>query len=74
MTPSTSSDTLHPHQAVGAMETSWLKALVILQKWAGALEESLEKAVPQHLFFLRVPTGKDCAGNNLWEEGKINIY
>jgi len=69
MTPSASSDTLHPHQGCGShgdtslgvfWPASWLKALVILQKWAGALEESPEKTVPHHLF-LRVPTGKDCA-------------
>lgn len=29
---------------------------------------------PAASFFLRVPTGKDCAWNNLWEESKSNIY
>lgn len=81
MTPSASSDMLHCIRASGSHGNTSLacsglchgQSLVVLQKWAGALEESPQKAVPHHLF-LRVPTGKDCAWNNLWEEGKINIY
>lgn len=46
--PNTSQDMLHI--SVFCL-VSWLKALAILQKWAGALEELWEKATPELIFF-----------------------
>lgn len=41
---------------------SWLKALAILQKWAGALEELWEKATPELFFF------KECLKSKIKPE------